>query len=194
MKTIATWGPQRPELAVPYDPEQRALYERDDPSSVYHAEHWPVDLRSGRQRDGRFPEIAVRASFRAIGFSVLISEPRMPDEEGFILAHYAGMREAGHEAYKRMFTFFDSKRLEEFNQLADKAKLDATGNRSGGDPDLFVFRNSTDRFFVEVKDEDQLHINQLVTFPLIEEVLGCEVRLARLQPVPGSKPDSLKLP
>ena len=178
---------------MPYDLDQRALYERDDPSSVFYRERWPVELRSGRQRDGRFPEIAVRASFRAIGFSVLISEPRMPDGEGFILAHYAGMREAGHEAYKRMFDFFEPERLEEFNRLADKAKSDATGSRGGGDPDLFVFRSPTERFFVEVKDEDQLHANQLVTFPLIEKILDCEVRIARLQSVPGSRPDSLEL-
>jgi hypothetical protein len=96
-------SPSRPELIVPYDPEQRELYEADDPRSVFEAEKWPIELRRGRQRNGRFPEIAVRASFRAIGFDVLISEPRMPDAEGFILAHYAGMREAGHDAYRRMF-------------------------------------------------------------------------------------------
>ena len=191
--TDAVWEPKRPELQVPYDPEQRELYERDDPTSVFFPERWPVELRSGRQRDGRFPEIAVRASFRAIGYSVLLSEPRMPDGEGFILAHYAGMREAGHEAYKRMLDFFEAARLEEFNRLADRAKLAATGNRGGGDPDLFVFRSPTDRFFVEVKDEDQLHTNQLVTFPLIETILDYEVRLARLRPVPESRPDSLQL-
>ena len=133
MTVTPRWEPRRPELAVPYDPEQRALYERDDPSSVFCKERWPIERRVGRQRDGRFPEIAVRASFRAIGFSVLVSEPRMPDEEGFILAHYAGMREAWHEAYKRMFAHFDSERLDEFNRVADKAKRDATGE-SGDDP------------------------------------------------------------
>ena len=97
-------------------PEQRVLYEKDDPSSVFYAERWPVDLRSGRQRDGRFPEIAVRASFRAIGFSVLMSEPRMPNAEGFILAHYAGMREAKLVAYQRMCTHFERERLSRAEQ------------------------------------------------------------------------------
>jgi hypothetical protein len=39
---------------------------------------------------GRFPEIVVRASFLASGFRVLVSDPKMPNDEGFILVHYAG--------------------------------------------------------------------------------------------------------
>ena len=57
--------------------------------------------------------------------------------------------------------------------------------RSRGN-DLFVF-NDSERFFVEVTDTDQLHAKQLVTFPLIEEVLACDVRVARLTPVPGAQ-------
>lgn len=94
------WTSQPPELIVPYDPEQRALYEKDDPNSIFFSERWPSELRSGRQRDGRFPEIAVRSSLRALGFSVLISEPRLPHGQGFVLAHYARMRERNHDAYK----------------------------------------------------------------------------------------------
>ena len=81
---------------------------------------------------------------------------------------------------------------EVLQERADQAKIDATGGARGGDPDLFVFRDS-EWFFVEVKDTDQLHAKQLVTFPLIEEVLGCDVRVARLTPVPGAQPSDFKL-
>jgi len=47
----------------------------------------------------------------------------------------------------------------------------------GGDPDLFVYHQvSRERFFIEAKDEDELHCNQLVCFPIIEEFL-CPVRI-----------------
>ena len=135
----------------------------------------------------------MRASFRALGFSVLISEPRMPDQEGFILAHYAGMRERHHPAYTRMFEHFPRERLEEFNRIADAEKIAATGNRAGGDPDLFAFRNTDERFFIEVKDTDRLGKKQIATFPLIESILGCEVKLARLRRVVGARPGDFEL-
>jgi hypothetical protein len=187
------WGDDRCELIVPYDLAQRELYEADDPRSIFYRERWPTELRSGRQRSGRFPEIAARASFRALGFSVLISEPRMPDQEGFILAHYAGMRERHHPAYTRMFEHFPLDQLEKFNCIADAEKIAATGNRAGGDPDLFVFRHAGERFFVEVKDRDRLGKKQIATFPLIESILRCEVKLARLRPVVGARPGDLEL-
>ena len=56
-----------------------------------------------------------------------------------------------------------------------------------------MFRGPTERFFVEVKDEDELHLKQTVTFQLIEELLACEVRIARLKPVPGARPADLVL-
>jgi hypothetical protein len=41
-----------------------------------------------------------------------------------------------------------------------------------GDPDLFVYNESMgDRFFVEVKENDQVTDNQKVLFPLIQEFL-----------------------
>ncbi|OGP56521.1 MAG: hypothetical protein A2162_10560 [Deltaproteobacteria bacterium RBG_13_52_11b] len=51
---------------------------------------------------------------------------------------------------------------------------------ASGDPDLFVYNeNIRDRFFVEVKENDQITDNQKVLFPLIEEFL-CPVFIARV--------------
>jgi hypothetical protein len=117
----------------------------------------------------------------------------MPDREGFILASYSRKREGRDPAYTRMFEHFPPEQLEEFNRIADAAKIAATRNRGGGDPDLFVFRHAGERFFVEVKYRDRLGKNQIATFPLIESILRCEVKLARLTPVPGARPGDLEL-
>jgi hypothetical protein len=51
---------------------------------------------------------------------------------------------------------------------------------ASGDPDLFVYNESTgDRFFVEVKENDQITDNQKVLFPLIDKFL-CPVFIARV--------------
>ncbi len=175
------------ELIVPYDPEEKVLYKKGDQRSIYR-EGYPQNLWRGIYRSGRFPEIAVRASFLALGFRVFISSPQMPNEEGFILTHYAGKRQQEHPAFRRMFAHFPKGRIEELNRQCDVAKTKVGGNRSGGDPDLFVFNAVGDRFFVEVKDKDKLKPKQSATFLKIKEILGCEVRIARIKPVRGARP------
>ena len=49
-----------------------------------------------------------------------------------------------------------------------------------GDPDLFVYNEYTgDRFFVEVKENDQITDNQKILFPLVQKFL-CPVFVARV--------------
>jgi len=178
---------RQPELIVPYAPEQKALYKQNDPLSIYH-EAYPRQLWRGIYRGGRFPEIVVRASLLALGYRVFISDPEMPSEEGFILTHYAGKQQEGHPAFTRMFPHFTKNRIELLNRQCDAAKITVGGTRGGGDPDLFVVSPKGRRFFVEVKDRDQLKPKQLATFKRIRRVLGCEVLIARIRPVPGAKP------
>jgi hypothetical protein len=60
--------------------------------------------------------------------------------------------------------------LDDLNRIADKAKIAATGNNGGGDPDLFVYKlDGSEKFFVEAKWKDQLTSKQLATFPIIEQ-------------------------
>ena len=178
------------ELIVPYDPAERAKYEDRDSTSIFHqAEYrYPIDLWLGIYRRGRFPEIAVRASLIALGFSVLISSPRMPNEGGYILTHYAGKRRRQHEAFQRMSRRFPTADIERLNRECDVLKRNISGNRGGGDPDLFVFSESGDRFFVEVKDQDELGQKQGVTFPKIAEILCCDVLMARVKAIPVPNP------
>jgi hypothetical protein len=181
------------ELLVPYDPEQRRLYEQGDTRSIYRGEY-PRHLWRGIYRRGRFPEIAVKAALKRLGFSVLISHPRMPGNGGFILTHYAAKRRKEDLAFKRMFNWFPPDLLARQNRECDMLKRGISENRGGGDPDLFVFSESGDRFFVEVKDQDELIPKQHVVFPRISEILRCDVLIARVVAKAGAKPgDGLQL-
>ena len=106
------------------------------------------------------------------------------EERGFLLFHYRGLLKKNHPAFRRMQEHFPKIDLNEVAEDAQRAKLERCRSGGGGDPDLFVFRpGSEDRFFVEAKDEDTLHCSQLVCFPIIEEHLGCVVKLVRIKPV-----------
>lgn len=179
------WTPSAGEIVVSYNPAQRQLYEDGRPSE-YDPWRWPADLLIGRnnRKDRCFPEVAVTAHFERRGYHVLLSAPKWDapkyDERGFILFHYRGMRRTGHSAFRRMQKHFPAIDLNDLAELAYKAKRDASRSGGGGDPDLFVFRREPrKRFFVEVKDQDGLHPNQLVCFPIIEKYL-CPVKIVRI--------------
>ncbi len=172
-----SWKPGA-EIAIYYDPKQYELYRCRKPECEFHSVRWP--LQEGRGRFGEFPLVVAREYFRRLGYTVRASEPRLPGAEGFILVAYPGKREARDPAYRRMEAVFGARVLAELNTRTDKAKRRHTGNRAGGDPDLFVVRRGDpkDRFFVEVKHHDHITMKQSVTFPLIEEL--CPIKIARL--------------
>jgi hypothetical protein len=172
---------ESPETRIPYDPSERVRYRDGKGAYASRKVRWP--FHEGRGRFGEFPLVVVREHFRRLGYVVLASEPRLK-ADGFILLSYPGKRLTGDPAYRRMEQIFGKERLAELNARADQAKRKKTGNRSGGDPDLFVFRKGdpADRFFVEVKDRDHLTGKQKATFRLIREL--CRVVVARLVAVP----------
>jgi hypothetical protein len=174
------WADSKNEIKIYYDPAEKELYKKNSRRSAYFHVRWP--LRQGRGKYGEFPLVVVREHFRALGYTVLASEPNLPNDEGFIVVSYPRKRAQRHPAYLRMAKIFGLEFLEELNRRADAAKKLKTGNRGGGDPDLFVYRGSgrKDRFFVEVKDKDQLTPKQLVAFPFIEEL--CPVKVVRIIP------------
>lgn len=168
------------ELAILFDSRQLALYRCGDKACVYHSVRWP--LKQGRGKWGEFPLVVAREHYRRLGYTVLASEPRLPNGQGFILFSYPGHRKSCHLAYTKMAKLLGTNlaALDDLNRIADKAKIDATGNRGGGDPDLFVYKpDGSERFFVEVKYKDQLNSKQQVTFPIIRK-RGWEVIIARI--------------
>ena len=63
---------------------------------------------------------------------------------------------------------------------AEKAFRSIGKSVASGDPDLFVYNESTeDWFFVEVKENDWVTDNQRILFPLIQKLL-CPVFIARV--------------
>ncbi len=63
---------------------------------------------------------------------------------------------------------------------ADRAFHSIGKKIASGDPDLFVYNESTeDWFFVEVKENDWVTDNQRILFPLIQKFL-CPVFIARV--------------
>jgi len=132
--------------------------------------------------------MVIREYFRTRGYQVLFSSSGREIPDNFICTSYPGLRRSKrlHPAYQRMIQIFGFQRLEKFNRYAEAAKLrrKGNGNRGGGDPDLFVYKRDgkRTRFFVEVKHKDELQINQIVVFPLIEKILRCPVKLVRIYP------------
>lgn len=175
------------ELVVPYDPIQKVFYRACDPRCRYH-DAYPSSLWHGIYRHGRFADVVVRDAFLELGYRVLISDPEMPNDGGYMLTHYAGKRADHHEAFIRMFNHFPRRRIAELNRQCDRLKLLRWGSRGGGDPDLFVIGSTGRAFFVEVKDRDQLKPKQRAIFAKIRTVLGCDVRIARIKAVSGADP------
>lgn len=176
-----TWTSHRSELAVPFDPAEEARYEAGSPDCVFHASRWP--LAAGRGRFGEFPLVVVRKHYRQLGYTVWASEPELPNDDGFILVSYPGKRRRGHAAYARMETLFGVAKLRKLNEATDRAKQAKSKGLGGGDPDLFVFRGE-EKFFVEVKWNDEITEKQNATFPVIEKMLGVEIKVARIEPAP----------
>ncbi len=173
------WKPKDNELEVPFDPSELKRYKSKDPAGLYFSVGWPRSL--GKSRHGEFPVVVAREYFRAEGYTVLASEPELPNGEGFLLVAYPGKRERRHPAYERMVEHFGDAVLERLNRCADRRKIEYSKSRGGGDPDLFVFRGR-ERFFVEVKWRDQITQKQSLTFPLIERHCQVPIKVARIVP------------
>lgn len=169
------WKPRNPEIKIEFNPLQLRLYSEKSPECIY--KQWPISV--GRSRHGEFPLVVARQYFVELGYTVWASEPELPDDDGYILVSFPGKRRGRHPAYLRMTAFFDLETLSRLNGDADCEKKAHTGNASGGDPDLFVFRGS-EYFFVEVKWRDKITKKQSVTFPIIEKYCKTSIVMARI--------------
>lgn len=55
------------------------------------------------------------------------------------------------------------------------------GERGGGEPDLFLYKDSGEFMFVETKRDDPIKTSQLVCLAQLHHFLGCPVEIVRLQ-------------
>jgi len=184
------------EIALPVDWVQREMYQVE---VRYLRDRYLLEKEYGRPLPALTVELvgtpkgkgkwgdpalaAVREHFRKDEYTVWVSGSEENLEDRFILMSYPGLRRKGHPAYKRMVEIFGEERLKNLNKAAEKAKANLSGNRGGGDPDLFVFKGDgkQERFFVEAKDKDPVSPKQRICFELIEKHLDCDVFVARLK-------------
>ncbi len=149
------------EITVTYPREQRDLYKHDDPCCIY--EQWPG--RVGIHKAGRnFPAMVAKKHFMDKGYSVL---------KQYFLMRCPRQREY-NEGFAMLCKIFGEPAVRQLIKNALPLK--------GGDPDLFVYKpDLTEKFFVEVKENDELTSNQLQLFPLIVKHL-CPVYVVRVKP------------
>lgn len=160
----------RPEILIEYDHKQREYYVKKDKRCIY--EQWRRPL--GIHKAGRnFPVMVAKKYFQDHKFCV---------EDYFYLVRNKKKRET-MEAFRRFCRIFGEDRVRKVIEKADRI-FSSRGKRiSGGDPDLFVFKNERQFwscFFVEVKENDQITKNQKALFPILETYL-CPVFIARVR-------------
>ena len=147
------------EIVIKYDSAQRELYKNEDPTCIYP--FWPSKV--GIHKKGRnFPAMVARKYFEDNGYKVL---------KQYYLMRCHRQRET-NEGFKLICGIFGEGNLRQV--ISDAKPL------IGGDPDLFVYKqDSSDCFFAEVKENDQITRNQSILIPIIEKYL-CPVKIVRV--------------
>ena len=184
----------RSDFSLPVPEEEKYLYETCDPNSGYP--QYPV--RKGRNKSGEFPVVVVRKYFMDKGYNVWVSGQSKLGIPVFNLFMFPGARKRRDPSYLIMVDVFGEEIIRNFIATVELKKNAKGLRRNGGDPDLFVQnpQNPNERFFVEVKAEDltrkrpyrdKLNEQQLLVFPLIENHLQCDVRIAKVQILPESE-------
>jgi hypothetical protein len=153
------------EIQITYPIEQRILYRKKDKTCIY--DQFPRQVGINK---GNFVEMVAKKYFEEQGFNV---------ESYYYLVRNKKKRER-MPGFKKICRIFDEGKVRLLIAEADKVFRSIGKKITSGDPDLFIYNESTgDRFFVEVKENDQVTDNQKVLFPLIEKHL-CPVFIVRV--------------
>ena len=157
----------RPELLINYDRTQKINYFEHPELCIYS--QW--DKPWGIHKTGKnFPVMVAHKYFEDLSYNVFLSGAK---SDGYTLVRYRKSRQK-YPGYNHLLKLFPDK-IETVIKEANQ------NNLSGGDPDIFVSKNSSlDSFFVEVKENDGLTDNQIRLFPIIEKYLS-PVLLVRIQ-------------
>jgi len=153
------------EIQITYPKEQRNFYDQKDSRCIYDQFQRQVGINKGN-----FVEMVAKKYFETQGYAV---------EPYYYLVRNRNKRER-MPGFKRICHIFGEAQVRLLIAEADKAFRSVGKKIASGDPDLFVYNESTgDRFFVEVKENDQVTDNQRILFPLIKTFL-CPVFVARV--------------
>jgi hypothetical protein len=153
------------EIQITYSKEQRILYQQKDLSCIY--DQFPRQVGINK---GNFVEMVSKKYFEEQGCNVEIY---------YYLVRNKKKRER-MPAFKKICHIFSEDKVRLLIAEADKAFRSIGKKIASGDPDLFVYNESTgDWFFVEIKESDQVTDNQRILFPLIQKFL-CPVFVARV--------------
>ena len=161
---------KRPEIFIEYDSKQREYHREKDRRCIF--EQWRKQLGI-HKAGGNFPVMVAKKYFQDSEYSV---------EDDFLLVRNRRKRES-NEGFKRLCRIFGEERINRVIAEADEVFSFRGKGKSGGDPDLFVFKDekhSWSCLFVEVKEDDQITENQKILFPILETYL-CPVFIARVR-------------
>ncbi len=157
----------RTEFSINYDRIQKSYYFERPDLCIYS--QW--DKPWGIHKTGKnFPVMVAHKYFEDLSYNVFLSGAK---SDGYTLVRYRKSRQK-YPGYNHLLKLFPDK-IETVIKEANQ------NNLSGGDPDIFVSKNSSlDSFFVEVKENDGLTDTQIRLFPIIEKYLS-PVLLVRIQ-------------
>ena len=153
------------EIRISYSKKQRTLYNKKNKSCVYKQFERQVGINKGN-----FVEMVAKKYFEDHGYNV---------ESYFYIVRNRNKRER-MPGFKKICHIFGESQVRLLIAEADNVFRLLGKKISAGDPDLFVYNENTqDRFFVEVKENDDVTDNQKILFPLIQKFL-CPVFIARV--------------
>jgi len=157
----------RPELCIGYDEKQKTNYFDHLELCIYS--QW--DKPWGIHKTGKnFPVMVAQHFLKDKNYNVFLSGAK---SDGYALIRYRASRQK-YPGYNYLVNLF----ADEIKSVITAA---SNSNLSGGDPDIFVSKNSlSTSFFIEVKEDDNLTDNQIRLFPIIEKYL-CPVLLIRVR-------------
>jgi hypothetical protein len=153
------------EIQITFSNKQRILYQQKNLSCIY--DQFPRQVGINK---GNFVEMVAKKYFEEQGYKV---------ESYYYLVRNRNKRER-MPGFKKICHIFSEGKVRLLIAEADKAFRSAGKKIASGDPDLFVYNESTGNwFFVEIKENDQVTDNQRLLFPLIQKFL-CSVFVARV--------------
>jgi hypothetical protein len=168
------------EIQIMYPKEQRNFYEKKDSRCIYGQFPRQVGINKGN-----FVEMVAKKYFEERGYAVQTYD---------YLVRNRNKRER-MPGFKKICYIFGEAQARLLIAEADRAFRSIGKKIASVEADLFVCNESTgDRFFGEVKGDDQITDNQRILFPLIQKIL-CPVFVARvIGKRPNAPADGAKMP